>query len=75
MDPVTVCLGVAAMGYGAYTGLARRAKPAQLGKLEAMKRFWGERAGVAVHVVGYTVVPIVLGIVLIVRGLQGAAVF
>jgi hypothetical protein len=75
MDPVTVSVGVAAMGYGAYTAWARRSKPEQFKKLEPMKRFWGERGGLAVHVVGYTVVPIVFGIVLVVRGLQGGALF
>jgi hypothetical protein len=75
MDPVTVLVGVAAIGYGLYTAWARRAKPEQFRKLEAMKRAWGERSGQLVHLVGYTVVPIVLGIVLVLRGVRGGSLF
>jgi len=74
MNIVTVLLGVAALGYGAYTAWARRAKPEQFGKLEPMKKLWGEKAGPIVHVVGYTVIPIILGAVLVILGLQGVKV-
>ncbi|MDX2088297.1 MAG: hypothetical protein SFX73_10625 [Kofleriaceae bacterium] len=30
-------------------------------KLPAMQHAWGERAGLAVHVIGYVVVPLVVG--------------
>jgi hypothetical protein len=75
MNPVTVLVGVAAVSYGLYTAWARRAKPEQFNKLEPMKNFWGERAGQLVHVVGYTVLPIIIGILLIVTGLQGGSLF
>ena len=75
MNPVTVLVGVAAIGYGVYTAWARRTRPEQFKKLEPMKKFWGERAGPIVHVVGYTLVPIVVGIVLLLSGLQGASLF
>jgi hypothetical protein len=64
-------LGVAAIGYGAYTAYARVATPEKLGKLDAMKRQWGERAGTVAHVVAYTVVPAIVGMVLIAKGLIG----
>ena len=38
-----------------------------LGKLEAMKETYGEKLGLAIHIISYTVVPIVVGIVMIVR--------
>ena len=75
MNPVTVAIGVAAIAYGLYTAWARRTKPEQFAKLEPMKKFWGERGGLIVHVVGYTVVPIVIGVVLIMGGLRGVALF
>ena len=40
-----------------------------------MKKFWGETGGLIVHVVGYTVVPIVVGIVLVLSGLRGGSLF
>ncbi len=75
MNLVTVLVGAVAIAYGAYTAWARRTKPEQFKKLEPMKQFWGEKAGLAIHIVGYTVVPIVVGIVLVLRGLQGGSLF
>jgi TRAP-type mannitol/chloroaromatic compound transport system permease large subunit len=74
MNPVTVLVGAAAIGYGLYTGWARRARPEQLGKLEAMKRSLGERNGQLVHLVAYTVVPIVVGVALVLGGLRGVGI-
>jgi hypothetical protein len=39
----------------------------------AMKKQWGESAGQAIHVVAYTVVPILFGLVLIVAGMKGVS--
>jgi hypothetical protein len=75
MNPVTVLVGVVAIGYGLYSAWARRAKPEQFKKLEPMKKFWGERGGQAVHVISYTVMPIVIGIFLVLSGLQGGSLF
>jgi hypothetical protein len=75
VDPVTICLGTAAAGYGAYTAWARKNKPEQLGKLEPMKRLWGERRGVIVHTVGYSIIPAFVGIILILSGLFGVSLF
>lgn len=41
-----------------------------LGKLETMKETYGEKLGLVIHVISYTVVPIVTGIVMVVRYLQ-----
>jgi len=38
MNPVTVLIGIVAIGFGAYTAWARAAKPGQFKKLEAMKK-------------------------------------
>jgi hypothetical protein len=75
VNPVTVLVGVAAVVYGVYTAWARRAKPEQFKKLDAMTRMWGHRGGLALHVVGYTVVPIVIGMMLILGGLRGTSLF
>jgi hypothetical protein len=75
MDPVTTCLGVAAIGFGAYTTWARRTRPEQFGKLEPMKRMWGERGGVIVHAIGYSVIPIFVGLLFLLSGLAGVSLF
>ena len=75
MNLVTVLIGVASIAYGLYTAWARRAKPNQFKKLEPMKSLWGTKGGQALHVFGYTVMPIVLGIVLVVAGLRGVKLF
>lgn len=63
-------LGVAALAYGVYTGYARTVTPEKFAKLEAMKEQWGESTGNLVHLVAYTVLPVVVGL-----GLIAAALF
>lgn len=75
MNPVTVLIGILAIGFGAYTAWARAAKPGQFKKLEPMKKFWGEKAGMAIHFVAYTAVPIMFGIVIVITGLNGGSLF
>ncbi len=75
MDLVTISVGIAAIGYGMYTAWARRSQPANFWKLEPMKNFWGERGGLAVHFVGYTLIPIVVGILFVLSGLRGVSLF
>jgi hypothetical protein len=75
MNPVTILIGAAALGFGVYTAYVRARNPAKFGKLEAMKKQWGDGAGKTVHVVAYTVLPIIFGIVMIITGLQGGSIF
>lgn len=75
MNVTTVLVGVAAIAYGAYTAWARRAKPEQFKKIEPMKRVWGDTGGQVVHFIGYTLVPIIVGVILVLSGLRGGSVF
>lgn len=74
MNPMTVWLGALIVAYGCYTAYARVKAPHQFHKLDAMKKFWGESAGLAIHFVGYTVVPIVVGIAMIIAGMSGLSI-
>ncbi|MFH1679936.1 MAG: hypothetical protein ABIH26_04750 [Candidatus Eisenbacteria bacterium] len=65
-----VVLGVAAIGYGVFTIYARVTNRPALGKLDAMRQKWGSLAGTVIHVIVYTVLPILVGVVLLVRGLS-----
>jgi hypothetical protein len=74
MDALTIGFGVAAAGYGCYTGYIRKKDSTKFGKIDAMKKFWGEKAGLAIHFVAYTVMPIIFGIALIVAGTKGISI-
>ncbi len=75
MDLPTVLIGAAAILFGVYTAWARVAKPQQFAKLNAMKKAWGPTAGNVVHLIAYTIVPIAVGIVFLLSGLQGRSIF
>ena len=66
---LNVLLGLAAVAYGLYTAYVRATAPEKFEKLAAMKEQWGDGTGTIVHVVGYTVVPIVVGLMLIASSL------
>jgi hypothetical protein len=55
--------------YGIVTLCLRMFAPDRSWKLEIMQKKWGEQRGLMIHVVSYTVFPIVLGAILIIRGL------
>ncbi len=74
MDPIAIGIGMAAISFGICTAFVRKKSPRSFGKLEPMKQKFGERTGTAIHVFGYTVVPIVFGVVYIIKGLFGEAV-
>lgn len=64
----TLIFGIISLLFGLLTIYLRIFKNSKgLGKLEAMKETYGEKLGLAIHIVSYTVVPIVVGIVMIVR--------
>ena len=67
---LNLILGVAAILYGLYTAFARSRTPEKFAKLEAMKEQLGERGGTALHIIGYTVLPIVVGLVLVIAALR-----
>ena len=75
MNPLTILIGVVALGFGIYTSYVRTTNSAKLGKLEAMKKDWGENTGKAIHLVAYTAVPILLGTVMIAAGIRGVSFF
>jgi hypothetical protein len=67
---INLLLGLAAIAYGLYTAYVRATSPGKFAKLDSMKRQWGEGVGTAVHVVGYTVAPILVGLALVVSALM-----
>lgn len=67
---LNLLLGVAAILYGFYTAYTRSRTPEKFAKLEAMKEQLGERGGTALHIIGYTVLPILVGFTLVIGALR-----
>jgi hypothetical protein len=64
-------IGIGALGFGLYTAYVRATSPGRFEKLEAMKERWGPTGGNLVHLVVYTLVPIGVGAIFLIRGLAG----
>jgi len=75
MNYTTLTIGLFAFLFGICTLFLRMKNPEKLGKLNAMKEKYGDKTGVTIHTISYTVVPIIVGIVFIVIGLKGRAIF
>jgi len=71
----SVALGAVMIGYGIWTGFQRPRAPEKFEKLQAMKEFYGAKRGTIIHVIGYTVLPIIFGIVFLVAGIRDAPLF
>ncbi len=75
MNATTIGIGAIAIAYGIFTGAAHAKWPHMFKKLQPMKERWGTRAGMALHLTGYTVVPITFGVVAVLAGLVGVSLF
>lgn len=73
MNVGTIAIGLLAIVYGLYTLVLRKKAPEKFGKLVAMQRAWGEKPGLILHWVGYTLVPILVGISFVVTGMHGGS--
>lgn len=71
MNLLTMGLGAAICVYGLYNMTMRTRSSEKFGKLKAMKDKYGDSTGTALHIVAYTVVPIVMGIILSFAGFNG----
>lgn len=72
---LSVAIGGSLVCYGVYTSSARTKTPEKFAKLEPLKKVLGKKAGTAAHIIGYTVVPIIAGILFIIVGLNGESLF
>ena len=75
MNYTTLAIGLVALAFGVCTLFVRITRPEKFGKLNAMKEKFGEKTGTAIHTISYTVIPIIAGIVFIVVGFMGVAIF
>ena len=75
MNFISIGIGVLALLFGVYTFFARKNSPEKFKKLEPMKKAYGEKWGFIIHFVGYTIIPIVIGVTFIVAGINGRSIF
>ncbi len=75
MNVVTVGIGVAAVLYACYTLYLRTQDSSKFGKLQAMKERFGDSTGSALHLVAYSIVPLIFGVVTVLAGLRGQSFF
>jgi len=73
MNLTTSAIGLAMICYGLYSAYARVVRPGSCWKLQPMIQIWGPRWGYWIHVGGYTVLPLVLGVYCAYFGLRGQA--
>lgn len=71
MDYFTISVGAIIVFYGLYTLSIRILHPQRLIKLKAMKEKFGKSVGITIHVIAYTVMPIIFGFIVIIAGSQG----
>ena len=65
-------IGIFALCFGCYSlYLWLSGKTEKFGKLEAMKKNFGEKLGKVIYIIGYVVVPLLVGITLLVTYFLG----
>jgi len=62
---INFIIGVLAIGYGLYSYYQRKTAPESIEKLQTMIERNGEKMGHSIHLVGYTIMPIIAGLLLL----------
>ena len=72
MEPgINLILGIGLILYGFYNLTMHRFAPEKLTKLESMKQELGTRKAVYIYVFGYTLTPVVAGLLMLMRHFRG----
>ena len=75
MNIATTIIGAVAVLFGIVMTVMRIVRPDKMAKLKPMQERYGERAGYIVHLVFYSILPIIFGAVMLSAGLMGIALF
>lgn len=62
---INFILGVLAIAYGLYSYYQRKTAPENIAKLQTMIERNGEKMGHTIHLFGYTIMPIIAGLLLL----------
>jgi len=68
---INFILGVLAIVYGLYCFIQRKVAPENIKKLQSMIERNGEKMGNSIHLFGYTIMPIVAGLLLLFADFRG----
>ena len=68
---INLILGALAIIYGVYSFIQRKGAPEKIGKLQTMIERNGEKMGHSIHLFGYTILPIVTGLLLLFAYFRG----
>ena len=58
-------LGILAIAYGLYSYIQRKRAPEKIEKLQVMIERNGEKMGHSIHMFGYTILPVIAGILIL----------
>lgn len=75
MNRLTVGIGIAAMFFGIYSLYLRLTGNDRFGKLKGMRDRFGENNGGWIHLLLYCIVPVIFGIIMVMAGREGYAIF
>ncbi|MBN2442302.1 MAG: hypothetical protein JXJ04_13190 [Spirochaetales bacterium] len=64
-------IGFIVFGYGIFTLIVRIINPAQFRKLKALQMTMGKKTGMIIHIIGYTILPLIFGGVFMFAGIFG----
>ena len=68
---INFILGVLAIVFGLYSFIQRKVAPQNIEKLQSMIERNGEKMGHSIHLFGYTILPIVAGLLLLFAHFRG----
>ena len=68
---MTVGIGIVILWFGLFTAMLRQKSPEKLKMLDAMKQKLGDKPGQFLHILAYSIIPIVFGVYLLLSGLNG----
>lgn len=75
MNTTTIIIGTAVFLFGLYTTVLRTLRPQKLGKLAALQELFGDKTGNLVHLLIYSVLPLVAGAIFLFAGTRGVSLF
>ena len=68
---INFIIGVLAIAYGIYSYMRRKSAPETIDKLQEMIERNGEKMGHSIHLFGYTIMPIIAGLLLLYAHFRG----
>ncbi len=71
MNLITFGIGLVILWFGLFTAMLRQKSPEKLKTLDAMKQKLGDKPGQFVHILAYSIIPIIFGVFLLFSGLNG----